>query len=100
VLIYSVAWAGKHYKTPNLSYILGGNTMKNFYIAVEIKEDGKYYAYAVKASTSDNLLSKLEIKGIQFANLCETKRGAEEVVKMWNAAHKANNRYLFDSPTF
>lgn len=74
--------------------------MKNFYIAVEIKENGKYYAYAMKTSTSDNLLSKLEIKGIQFANLCKTKHEAEEVVEMWNAAHKANNRYLFDSPTF
>jgi len=74
--------------------------MKSTYIAVEIKENGKYYAYAVKVSTSDNLISKLNIKGVQFANLCGTKKSAEHIVNDWNAGHKANNRYLFDNQNF
>ena len=40
--------------------------MKYFYIAVQVEESGKYYAYAVKVSESDNLLSKLKIKNIYF----------------------------------
>lgn len=74
--------------------------MKGFYVAVQIEENGKYYAYAVKVSESDNLLAKLEIKGIKTANLCSTKKLAERIVNMWNVAYKANKRYLFDSPTF
>lgn len=69
--------------------------MKYTYIAVQIEENGKYYAYAVKASEDDNLLAKLHIKGIAAANLCATKKQAAELVSFWNAAHKANGRYLF-----
>jgi hypothetical protein len=74
--------------------------MKSFYVAVQIEETGKYYAYAVKVSENDDLLSNLEIKGIKTANLCETKKRAETIVKAWNAAYKANGNYLFDSPSF
>lgn len=58
------------------------------YIAVQVTEDGKNYAYAVKVSESDNLLSKLAIKGIAAANLCSTKKEAEEVVTAWNETFK------------
>ncbi len=74
--------------------------MKNFYIAVEIEENNKYYAYVLKVSSCDNLLSKLTIKNIKFANLQGTKKSAEYIVNDWNARHKANNRYLFDNPSF
>lgn len=70
--------------------------MKNFYIAVQIKEDDKFYAYLVKVSKNDNLLSNLEIPGIITANICQTKKEAESLVKYWNDIHKANNRYMFD----
>lgn len=70
--------------------------MKNFYIAVQIKEDDKYYAYIVKASNNDNILSKLEIKNIITANICQSKKEAESWVKCWNDSYKANNRYMFD----
>jgi len=55
--------------------------MKYFYIAVTVAENGKYYAYAVKVSESDNLLSKLNIKGILHANIYPSKKKAAEVVE-------------------
>ena len=70
--------------------------MKYFYIAVTVAENDKYYAYAVKVSESDNLLSKLNIKGILHANIYPSKKKAAEVVKTWNASYKANGTYLFD----
>ena len=69
--------------------------MKNYYIAVQIKEDDKFYAYAVKVNTMDNLLSKLEINNIEVANLCDTKKKAEELANLWNESFKNNKTYLF-----
>lgn len=74
--------------------------MRYFYIAVQIEESGKNYAYTVKVSESDNLLCKLVIKGITAANIAPTKKQAAAIVEAWNAACKANNTYLFDSPNF
>lgn len=72
--------------------------MKNFYVAIQIGENGKYYAYAEKLNDNDNLLSKLNIKNIATANICETRKKAAEIVNMWNEAHKANGRYMFSEP--
>lgn len=73
--------------------------MKNFYIAVQVEENEKLYAYVIKVSSSDNLLSKLTIKNIITANICKTKKEAEALVENWNEGHKANNRYMFaDAP--
>lgn len=74
--------------------------MRYFYIAVQICENGKYYAYAVKVSENVNLLSALKIKNIITANICHTKKHAAELVKAWNDGHRANDRYLFDNPKF
>lgn len=74
--------------------------MKYFYFAVTVKENGKYYAYIVKMSSSDNVLSKLKIKGILHANIYPTKKQAAAVVEAWNASYKSNGTYLFDSPGF
>ena len=70
--------------------------MKNFYIAVQIEENDKFYAYVVKVSKNDNLLSKLEIKNIITANICQSKKEAESWVQCWNDIHKAEKRYMFD----
>lgn len=69
--------------------------MKNNYIAVQIKENEKYYAYVVKVTESDNLLSKLTIKNIITANICDSKKRAEEIINHWNTCYKANGNYLF-----
>lgn len=68
---------------------------KNSYIAVQVTENGKNYAYAVKVSESDNLLSKLVIKGIIAANLCGSRKEAEEIVTAWNECFKSNGSYMF-----
>lgn len=72
--------------------------MKNFYVALQIEENGKYYAYAEKISENDNLLAKLSIKNLVTANICETKKKAEEVTTLWNDSHKTNGRYMFSQP--
>lgn len=70
--------------------------MKYFYFAVTIEENGKYYSYVVKISSSDNILAKLKIKGILHANIYPTKKQAAATVERWNAVYKANKRYLFE----
>ena len=74
--------------------------MKYFYFAVTVEENGKYYAYIVKISSSDNVLSKLKIKGILHANIYPTKKQAAATVEFWNRQHKINGTYLFDNPAF
>lgn len=74
--------------------------MKNNYIAVQIKENEKFYAYAVKVTESDNLLSKLNIENIQYANICDSKKRAETIVNYWNECSKTNGNYLFDEVLF
>lgn len=74
--------------------------MKYFYFAVTVEENGKYYAFVIRASECDNLLSKLDIKGIIHANIYQTKKKAEEVVDRWNADYKTNGTYLFDCSNF
>lgn len=69
------------------------------WIAVSITENGKNYAYAVSVSGSDNLVSVLSrIKGLVFANICESKKAASWVVTHWNTCYKVNGSYLFDGP--
>ena len=69
--------------------------MKNTYIAISIQENEKNYAYAIKVNESENLLSKLKIKGITHANICSTKKQAEKVVNYWNECYKNNGTNLF-----
>lgn len=59
--------------------------MKYYWIAAQIKENGKNYAYALRVSTSDNLVSKLS---------------RESIVAAWNEGYKANGSYMFADPAF
>lgn len=75
--------------------------MRNYFVAVQVEKDGKYSAYVQKVSKSDNLVSKFNhSEGLWFANICESKKEAERIVKSWNEGHKENNRYMFDYPLF
>ena len=73
--------------------------MKNIYIAVQIEEDGKFYAYVVKTTDNVNLLSVLDIRNIKTANVWN-KQQAYKVVEMWNEQFKQNGTYLYSSPSF
>lgn len=74
--------------------------MKYLYFAVTIEENSKYYSYVVKVAPSDNVISKLEIPGVLYANIFPTKKQASATVEYWNRMHKINNKYLFDTPAF
>lgn len=90
--------------------------MKNFYIAVTVKQDRNesifhpdesrpcdpgYYSYMFRCSECDNLKSKLDrIGGLQAANICPTRKAARDMVEMWNDTYRANGSYLFDNPSF
>ena len=62
--------------------------MKNKYIAIQVNENHKYFAYVLKVTTADNLISALKIKGIISANICSTRKEAEELVNVWNQGFK------------
>lgn len=73
---------------------------KNSYIAIQVKEDEKLYAYVMKLNNSYNLIGALEIKNIITANICDTKKKAEEIVAHWNECFKRNGTYMFTYPQF
>ena len=67
--------------------------MKNHYIAISVKQDGKNYASVLKVSGADNLLFSLQIPGITAANICGTKKEAEKVVDFWNKCYKKSKTF-------
>ena len=69
--------------------------MKYTWLALQIEENGKFYAYASRVSMADNLVSKLSRKSLVTANICTSKKEAAATVDAWNAAHKANGKYMF-----
>jgi hypothetical protein len=69
--------------------------MKYFYIAANYTENDKNYAYIIKVSQSDNLISVFEKHRVDTANLYHTKKQAETIVNHWNACYKANGTYMF-----
>lgn len=71
--------------------------MKYIYIAVQIHEPGGNYAYVVRCTSSDNLLSKLRIRYLIAANIMPTRKAARDIVEAWNASFKRNGTYLFDT---
>lgn len=75
--------------------------MKYFWLVITIQEQGKYYAYAQRISTSNDIKSFLErIKGLLHANITPTKKEALNIAKCWNDSYRQNGTYLFSSPTF
>lgn len=70
--------------------------MKNFWIAADVEENGKYYAFAFKVSEYDNLKCRLAgIQNLYNANIMPSKKAALKIVSVWNDAHKANGNYMF-----
>jgi hypothetical protein len=69
--------------------------MKKHYFVINQSEKGKNIAVVIRATESENLLSVLNIKNIITANICETKKAAEELAAFWNECYKENGTYLF-----
>jgi len=77
--------------------------MKYFYIVLGIDTKGteeepnkRYYAGVLKVSLQDNIYSRLDhIGGLLHANICESKKKAEEIRDYWNEQYRKNNTYAF-----
>lgn len=77
--------------------------MKYFYIVLGIDTKGteeepnkRYYADVLKVSLQDNIYSRLDnIGGLLHANICESKKKAEEIRDYWNEQYRKNNTYAF-----
>ena len=69
--------------------------MNRYYIAVTEKHDNKHIAYVIKATSSDNLLSKLSNPHLIYASAYDTLKKAGEVAEMWNQSYRDNGTYLF-----
>jgi hypothetical protein len=70
--------------------------MKNFYIAASKEENGKKYAYMIKAGENTNIVKLLAFHGVNIAQICKTKKEAVRIVNAWRAAYIANGVYMFD----
>lgn len=65
----------------------------------ETEKDHKtrYYADIMRVSTQDNIASRLDIiGGLLHANICRTKKEAQDIKDAWNEAYKLNGTYIYD----
>ena len=69
--------------------------MKYTYISIEILEKDKYLAQVLRIAPYDNLLSKLQIKGLVHANICTSKKAALQQADFWNRRNQENGKYYF-----
>ena len=88
--------------------------MKHFYMAYTAKQDRNhrtfsdrpseeydpgYYADVISCTSSDNVLSRLNmIGGLVSANIFPTKKEAKAVADYWNECYKRNGTYFFQTP--
>lgn len=89
--------------------------MKKFYMAVTVCQDKNettfaprtnpeyspgYYSFVFSVGENDNLASRLDnIGGLQAAQLCQTKKAAQELADFWNDCYKRNGTYFFEEVT-
>lgn len=70
--------------------------MKHIYIAATTRdENGRQYSYIIPVTDSDNLMRKLSGHGLVSAQICQSRKSAESIVKTWNATDRAEGRYMF-----
>lgn len=67
--------------------------MKYHYIAISTRTNNKNLASVLRVAESDNLIFSLQIPGITSANICSTKKEAENVVDFWNKCYKTKKTY-------
>lgn len=59
-----------------------------------------YVAFAVSTSGCNNLVSLLDsIGGLVTANVCNSRKEAEEIARAWNETFKKNGTYFYDRET-
>lgn len=71
--------------------------MKNFYYAVQAEENGKQYAYIIKTTAANNLISLFaRIANAKIISPCYTKKSAELIVKGWRQSYKENGTAMLE----
>lgn len=56
-----------------------------------------YVAFAVSTSGCNNLVSLLDsIGGLVTANVCNSRKEADEIARAWNETFKKNGTYFYD----
>lgn len=68
--------------------------MKNIYIAVMIERKNGKFATVIKCGEHENILYKLHLEGIIYANAFKSKKDAEFAAFCWNEDLKIDNEYL------
>lgn len=70
--------------------------MKNVYFAAAIEQNGRCAAMTIRAGVDENLMCTFSsIRGLEAVNVCESKKQAEQIVKLWNDCYRANGTYLY-----
>lgn len=65
-------------------------------IAFSAQLDGKYWAGTMTVGSDDNVMNiSRRISGMQAANLCATRKAAEELADCWNECFKRNGTSIF-----
>lgn len=71
--------------------------MKYTHIVLVQQTNGKFSAFVIQVSHSENLISALSrYKNISTATICGTKKEAEETADFWNECYRENGTYLWD----
>lgn len=59
--------------------------------------ENSYLAFALSVPACNNLVSELSrISGIMTANVCASRKEAEEIAEDWNWQYRQNGTYCFD----
>lgn len=68
---------------------------KNSYLVIVNMENGKRAAYVQKWHNSNNLACLLKNSKIESANICDSKKEAQEIAEYWNQCYKRNGCYMY-----
>lgn len=77
-------------------YIVFSSNSENTSIFYREDPGPRYFADVMRVGTADNIAARLEsIEGLLHANICSTKKEAQETAAAWNKAYKDNGTYIF-----
>ena len=62
--------------------------MKKYYIVIGIEKENKKYAYIETITSSDNLLKKIDVDGVIYANIFDSRKRAEDIANQWNSVFR------------
>ena len=69
--------------------------MKMIFIVFDIEQNGKRYAIADTIRTGENLKSFIDRYKCDVCHLCESRKEAETLARVWNESYKANGTNLY-----